>query len=53
MTGAKNIKLKPTVDKALLGGFIVSFGKDGSAAVDMSVKGQLDAIAAQLTPVAA
>ena len=30
MTGAKNIKLKPEVDPALLGGFVVTYGKDGS-----------------------
>ena len=48
MTGAKNIKLKPVVDPALLGGFVVQFGKDGSASVDLSVKGQLDSLAAQL-----
>ena len=49
MTGAKNIKLKPVVDPALLGGFIVQYGKDGSASVDLSVKGQMDQLAAQLT----
>ena len=48
MTGAKNIKLKPVVDPALLGGIVVQFGKDGSASVDLSVKGQLDSLAAQL-----
>jgi len=41
MTGAKNIKLKPEIDASLLGGFVVTYGKDGSGFIDMSVKGQV------------
>lgn len=41
MTGAKNIKLKPEVDPSLLGGFVVTYGKDGSGFIDMSVAGQI------------
>ena len=41
MTGAKNIKLKPEVDPSLLGGFVVTYGKDGSGYIDMSVAGQV------------
>ena len=41
MTGAKNIKLKPEVDPSLLGGFVVTYGKDGSGLIDMSVAGQV------------
>jgi F-type H+-transporting ATPase subunit delta len=52
MTGAKNIKLKPVIDASILGGFIIKYGKDGSASVDLSVKGQMDAISASLQPVA-
>ena len=48
LTGAKNIKLKPEVDAALLGGFVVQYGKDGSSSIDFSVKGQLEKIAAQI-----
>ena len=48
MTGAKNIKLKPVIDASLLGGFVVKYGKDGSASIDLSVKGQMDTIAASL-----
>jgi F-type H+-transporting ATPase subunit delta len=48
MTGAKNIKLKPVVEPSILGGFILKYGKDGSASIDLSVKGQLDTIAASL-----
>jgi len=44
LTGAKNIKLKPQVDEGLLGGFVVTYGKDGSGLIDMSVKGALDKI---------
>ena len=45
MTGAKNIKLKPEVDEALLGGVVVQYGKDGSGFIDMSVRGQVDKLA--------
>ena len=41
MTGAKNIKLKPEVAPSLLGGFVVTYGKDGSGYIDMSVAGQV------------
>ena len=47
MTGAKNIKLKNVVDSSLIAGFIVKYGKDGSLQIDMSVKGQLERLAAQ------
>eukprot|EP00271_Cylindrocystis_brebissonii_P010122 TRINITY_DN26217_c0_g1_i1.p1 TRINITY_DN26217_c0_g1~~TRINITY_DN26217_c0_g1_i1.p1 ORF type:complete len:263 (-),score=47.80 TRINITY_DN26217_c0_g1_i1:878-1666(-) len=47
MTGARNIKLKNIVDTSLIAGFIVKYGKDGSSEIDMSVKGQLDRLAAQ------
>ena len=44
MTGAKNIKLKPEVDPSLLGGFVVTYGKDGSGYIDMSVAGQINTL---------
>ena len=47
MTGAKNIKLKNIVNTTLIAGFIVQYGKDGSREIDMSVKGQLDSLAAK------
>ncbi|KAK3276620.1 hypothetical protein CYMTET_15320 [Cymbomonas tetramitiformis] len=50
MTGAKNIKLKPQVDPSLIGGFVVQYGPGGSQLVDLSVKGQIDDIAADLMP---
>ncbi len=50
MTGAKNIKLKPVVDAALIGGFVVQFGKDGSGMIDLSIKGQMARLAQQLAP---
>mmetsp|Transcript_54764 Transcript_54764/g.173950 ORF Transcript_54764/g.173950 Transcript_54764/m.173950 type:complete len:193 (-) Transcript_54764:147-725(-) len=49
MTGAKNIKLKPVVDPSLIAGFVVQYGKDGSAFIDMSVQGQLNKITMELT----
>lgn len=48
MTGAKNIKLKNVIDPALIAGFVVKYGRDGSQFIDMSVKGQLDRLADQL-----
>jgi len=46
LTGAKNIKLKPVIDEALIAGFIVEYG---SSQIDLSVKGQLDRITAELS----
>lgn len=45
LTGSKNIKLKPVIDASLIAGFIVEFA---SSQIDLSVKGQLDAITAEL-----
>jgi F-type H+-transporting ATPase subunit delta len=50
LTKSKNIKLKPVVDKSLIGGFIVEYG---SCQIDLSIKGQLDNIAAELQSKAA
>jgi len=51
LTGAKNIKLKREVDESLLGGFVVTYGKDGSGLIDMSVKGALDKITSEMKEV--
>jgi len=45
MTGAKQIKLKLTVDNGLIGGFVVQIG---SKVIDNSVKGQLRQMSAYL-----
>jgi F-type H+-transporting ATPase subunit delta len=45
MTGAKQIKLKLTVDSSLLGGFVIQVG---SKIIDNSVKGQLKQLASYL-----
>jgi F-type H+-transporting ATPase subunit delta len=45
MTGAKQIKVKLTVDENLLGGFIVQVG---SKIIDTSIKGQLRKLASYL-----
>ncbi len=45
MSGAKQIKLKLTVDEALIGGFIVQVG---SKIIDSSIKGQLRQLASYL-----
>jgi F-type H+-transporting ATPase subunit delta len=50
LTGSKNIKLKPVIDDSLIAGFVVEYG---SSQIDLSVKGQLDKISAELQGVAA
>jgi F-type H+-transporting ATPase subunit delta len=45
ITQSKNIKIKPVVDEALIGGFIVEFG---DKRVDLSIKGHLDRIEGEL-----
>ncbi len=45
LTGSKNIKLKPVIDESLIAGFVVEYG---SSQIDLSVKGQLDKITAEL-----
>ncbi|KAJ7296185.1 hypothetical protein O6H91_Y139000 [Diphasiastrum complanatum] len=48
LSGAKSVRLKNVLDPTLIAGFIVKYGKDGSRFIDLSVKGQLERIAAQL-----
>lgn len=48
LTGAKNVRIKTVLDPSLVAGFTVRFGSGGSKLIDMSVKKQLDEIAAQL-----
>lgn len=44
-TKSKNIKIKPEIDEALLGGFIIEYGDNR---VDLSLKGHLDRIETEL-----
>ncbi|KAJ7540408.1 hypothetical protein O6H91_10G013500 [Diphasiastrum complanatum] len=48
MSKAKNVRLKNVIDPTLIAGFMIKFGNDGSRLIDLSVKGQLERIAAQL-----
>lgn len=48
LTGAKNIKLKPSVDESLIGGFVIRYGENGSSLIDQSIKGKFEAMEAQL-----
>jgi F-type H+-transporting ATPase subunit delta len=50
LTGSKNIKLKPIIDESLIAGFVVEYG---SSQIDLSVKGQLEKITAELESLAA
>ncbi|GFY96484.1 F-type H+-transporting ATPase subunit delta [Actinidia rufa] len=48
LTKAKNVRIKTVTDPTLVAGFTVRYGNDGSKLIDMSVKKQLDDIAAEL-----
>jgi F-type H+-transporting ATPase subunit delta len=46
LTGSKNIKLKPVIDSSLIAGFVVEYG---SSQIDLSIRGQIQRVADQLT----
>jgi len=46
LTGSKNIKLRPMIDTSLIAGFVVEYG---SSQIDLSIKGQIEKVADQLT----
>lgn len=48
LTGAKNVRIKTMIDPSIVAGFIVRYGSGGSKLIDMSVKKQLEEIAAEL-----
>lgn len=48
MTGAKNVRIKTVIEPSLVAGFTVRYGNGGSKLVDMSVKKQLEEIAAEM-----
>ncbi|CAA3016743.1 ATP synthase delta chain, chloroplastic [Olea europaea var. sylvestris] len=48
LTGAKNVRIKNVIDPSLVAGFTIRYGSSGSKLIDMSVKTQLEEIAAQL-----
>ncbi|PIN24732.1 Mitochondrial F1F0-ATP synthase, subunit OSCP/ATP5 [Handroanthus impetiginosus] len=48
LTGAKNVRIKTAIDPSLVAGFTIRYGSSGSKLIDMSVKKQLEEIAAQL-----
>ncbi|XP_057416118.1 ATP synthase delta chain, chloroplastic [Lotus japonicus] len=48
LTGSKNVRIKTQLDPSLVAGFTVRYGNSGSKLIDMSVKKQLEEIAAQL-----
>lgn len=48
LTGASNVRIKTVIDPSLVAGFTIRYGKGGSKLIDMSVKKQLEEIAAQL-----
>eukprot|EP01018_Ginkgo_biloba_P008287 Gb_24985 [translate_table: standard] len=48
LSGATNVRLKNVIDPSLIAGFVISYGKNESHIIDMSVKGQLEKLAAQI-----
>ncbi|KAK2978438.1 hypothetical protein RJ640_023597 [Escallonia rubra] len=48
LTGSKNVRIKTVIDPSLVAGFTIRYGSSGSKLIDMSVKKQLEEIAAQL-----
>ncbi|XP_010530142.1 PREDICTED: ATP synthase subunit delta, chloroplastic-like [Tarenaya hassleriana] len=48
LTGARNVRIKTVIDPELVAGFTIRYGNSGSKLIDMSVKKQLEDIAAQL-----
>lgn len=48
LSGAKNVRIKTQIDPSLVAGFTVRFGNSGSKLIDLSVKKQLEEIAAQI-----
>jgi ATP synthase F1 delta subunit len=47
ITGFSNLRLMNTVDPSLIAGFVISYGTDESSVIDLSVKGELAALANQ------
>lgn len=48
LTAAKNVRIKTAIDPSLVAGFTIRYGNTGSKFIDLSVRKQLDEIAAQL-----
>ncbi|EFJ10150.1 hypothetical protein SELMODRAFT_159770 [Selaginella moellendorffii] len=48
LSKAKNVKIKNEVDPSVIAGFKVKYGPGASLVIDLTVKGQLDRIAADL-----
>ena len=48
LTGFRNLRLENIVDPSLIAGFTISYGDDESNVIDLSVQGQLAALAARV-----
>lgn len=48
LTGARNVRVRTRIDESLVAGFTIRYGKGQSKMIDMSVKKQLEDIAAEL-----
>lgn len=49
LSGARNVKIVPVIDESLIAGFVVEWG---ASQIDLSVKGQLNKISAELVATA-
>lgn len=48
LTGFRNLRMENIIDPSLIAGFVISYGDDDSHIIDLSVKGQLAALAARV-----
>ncbi|KAK7330623.1 hypothetical protein VNO77_24821 [Canavalia gladiata] len=48
LAGAKNVRIRTRIDPSLVAGFTVRYGNSGSKLIDLSVRKQLEDMAAQL-----
>ncbi|XP_008791178.1 ATP synthase delta chain, chloroplastic-like [Phoenix dactylifera] len=48
LTGFPNLRMENIIDPSLIAGFVISYGDDDSHVIDLSVKGQLAALAARV-----
>ncbi|XP_031485559.1 ATP synthase delta chain, chloroplastic-like [Nymphaea colorata] len=48
ITGTARVSIKNTIDPSVIAGFVISYEKEGSHTIDLSVKGKLDKLAAHI-----
>ncbi|KAL4203068.1 hypothetical protein AMTRI_Chr02g224350 [Amborella trichopoda] len=48
LTGSSKIRIENSIDPSLIAGFVITYETEGSHVIDLSVKGQLDQLAAHI-----